>query len=384
MPADREELGSVIRRALPDAVAFAGGPIEGALGELFPAEAAAVETAVAKRRDEFTAGRTYARRALAELGAGPVAIPVGERRAPVWPAGIVGSISHCKGYGTAVAARARDFAGIGIDVELDEPVSAAVAAHVCSEAELRERARLEPRIAMDLAKLLFSIKESVYKAYFPLALTFLDFSDVAVDLQPDDATFAAHLTKDHLPAAAGTRVFSGRYARAAGIVAAWTIIPPATIISTIPFDRGMALRKAASADRAFVERVYFDTQRHIIEALFGWRGDDVERSKFAESYDMTGSAIILVEGEEAGWFTVQRLPDHIHLDAIYLREEWQRQGIGSRIIRGLIREAADARVPLRLSTAKINEARRLYERLGFEAVREDDFKVYMETGAGKS
>ncbi len=227
MTTDRDELGRAVRRELPAAVAFAGGPIADALDELFAAERAAVASAVAKRRDEFTAGRTYARRALAALGTAPAAIPVGERRAPVWPAGIVGSISHCKGYAAAAVARARDVAGIGIDVELDEPITPAVAARVCSADELRERARLEPLIAMDLAKLLFSIKESVYKAYFPLTATFLDFSDVEVEIEPADSAFAARLTKEHLPAAAGTRVFSGRYVRAAGIIAAWTIIPPA-------------------------------------------------------------------------------------------------------------------------------------------------------------
>ncbi len=127
-----------------------------------------------------------------------------------------------------------------------------------------------------------------------------------------------------------------------------------------------------------MERVYFATHRHIIEALFGRRGDDVEHRKFEESYDEESSAIIVVEGEDIGWLTVRRQPDQIDLDAIYLRVESQRRGIGTRIIRGLIREAAAARVPLRLGAAKINEARRLYERLGFRTIREDEFKVYME------
>lgn len=116
-------------------------------------------------------------------------------------------------------------------------------------------------------------------------------------------------------------------------------------------------------------------------ALFGWRGDDIERLKFEESYDEANSAVILVEREDVDWFTVQHLPDHIHLDSIYLTDAWQRQGMGTRIIRGLIREATAARVPLRLITAKMNEARRLYERLGFTAVREDDFKIYLAPGA---
>ncbi len=148
--------------------------------------------------------------------------------------------------------------------------------------------------------------------------------------------------------------------------------------SEIPPDPQIVFRKADAGDRSFVEQVYFTTQRHIIEALFGWRGEDVERRKFAESYDVENSSIIVVEGEDVGWLTVRRRPDQIELDAIYLCDAWQRRGIGTRIIRGLIHEAAAGRVPLRLSTAKINDARRLYERLGFQATREDDFKIYME------
>ncbi len=148
--------------------------------------------------------------------------------------------------------------------------------------------------------------------------------------------------------------------------------------SEIPPEPGIAFRKAVPGDRPFVERVYFATHRHIIEALFGRRGDDVEHRKFEEFYNEESSAIIVVEGEDIGWLTVRREADQIELDSIYLRGESQRQGIGTRIIRDLIREAAAARVPLRLSAAKINEARRLYERLGFRTTREDDLKVYME------
>ncbi len=227
MTTDRDELGLAVRRDLPARIALSGGPTETALGELFPEEAAAVERVVPKRRDEFVAGRTNARRALAALGVAPVAIPIGPRRAPVWPPGIAASISHCKGYCIAIAARTRDFAGVGIDVELDEPISEGVAARICFGGELADRAALERRLGMDLPKLLFSVKESVYKAYFPLAETFLDFSDVTVALDPRDDAFVARLTSDEPPSAAGARVFRGRFVRAAGIVASWTVIPPA-------------------------------------------------------------------------------------------------------------------------------------------------------------
>ena len=101
----------------------------------------------------------------------------------------------------------------------------------------------------------------------------------------------------------------------------------------------ISLRPALPADRSFVEAVYFETQRWIIERLFGWRGDDIEAGKFADSYN------------EADSFEISST-----------------------------KAVADG-IPLRLSTAKINPARRLYERLGFAIVREDEYKVYMRRRA---
>jgi ribosomal protein S18 acetylase RimI-like enzyme len=139
----------------------------------------------------------------------------------------------------------------------------------------------------------------------------------------------------------------------------------------------IGLRTATSADRDFVEGVYFKTQRWIIEALFGWRGDDLERANFAETYDEAHTQIITVDGSGAGWITVQRTGD-IHLDSIYLTPERQRKGIGTALIRDLIVEATTSGTVLKLSTAAINPARRLYERLGFVVVSEGPYKVAME------
>jgi ribosomal protein S18 acetylase RimI-like enzyme len=139
----------------------------------------------------------------------------------------------------------------------------------------------------------------------------------------------------------------------------------------------IALRAAQNEDREFIERVYFETQRWITEALFGRRGDDFERAKFAESYDANNTRVIVVAGADAGWLTVQR-STAIHLESIYLTPGKQRIGIGTALIRGLIEEARAAGKTLKLSTAKINPARNLYERLGFVVVSEDEYKVYMK------
>ena len=139
----------------------------------------------------------------------------------------------------------------------------------------------------------------------------------------------------------------------------------------------ISLRSATNDDRAFVEGVYFETQRWLIEALFGWRGDEVEQAKFSESYDAEHTSIVVLAGEDIGWLTV-RQGEYVEVEAIYLKADQQRKGIGTELLERLIQEAEAGHVSLNLSTAKINPARRLYERLGFAVVREDEFKVYLE------
>lgn len=139
----------------------------------------------------------------------------------------------------------------------------------------------------------------------------------------------------------------------------------------------VTLRPATASDREFVESVYFETQRWIIERLFGWRGDDMEHRKFEEGYVEERSEIIAVDGVDIGWLSVDREDTSIELEAIYLLRVAQNQGVGTTLIQAVVEEARAKRVPLTISTAKINPARSLYERLGFVVTAESEFKVFM-------
>ncbi len=116
----------------------------------------------------------------------------------------------------------------------------------------------------------------------------------------------------------------------------------------------------------------------MIEKLVGWRGDDVERQHFHESFTLSGTSIISADGNDIGWMTVGRHADHIYLNEITIVAPWQGKGIGTILISELIEEARDRAVAVRLSTAKINPARRLYERLGFHIIGDHSFKFEME------
>lgn len=162
-------------------------------GPLHPDEEPAVAKAVATRRAEFTTARRCARDALTALGAPVGAVPVGEKRSPVWPAGVVGSITHTAGFRGAAVAWSTDLRSVGIDAEQHGPLPDGVLEAVSAAGERDVLARLaaeHPGVHWD--RVLFSAKESVYKTWFPLTGRWLGFEEAF--LTPGaDGTFHAQL-----------------------------------------------------------------------------------------------------------------------------------------------------------------------------------------------
>ena len=173
--------------------AFADVPGE----PVFPGEEDLVATAVAGRRREFVTARRCAREALERLGYRPAPIRPGPGRAPQWPPGAIGSITHCAGYRAAAVARRSGLAAIGIDAEPHEPLPDGVAATVVGPAEVAVLAglsRTDPAVRWD--RLLFSAKESIYKAWYPLCGRWLGFDDVRLEIDPAGRTFTGHVLVD--------------------------------------------------------------------------------------------------------------------------------------------------------------------------------------------
>ncbi|MFF3645100.1 4'-phosphopantetheinyl transferase [Streptomyces sp. NPDC002564] len=188
---------------------------------LFPEEAAVVANAVAKRRDEFTTVRHCARTALARIGVPPAPILPGQRGAPGWPDGVVGSMTHCAGYRAAVVARAGEVTSVGIDAEPGEPLrDPDVLNLVADETERAALAALGARHrATPWDRLLFSAKESVYKTWFPLTGRWLGFEDARVELDPAGTFTARLLVEGPVVAGAELKEFSGRWIVRNGIAA---------------------------------------------------------------------------------------------------------------------------------------------------------------------
>ncbi len=183
---------------------------------LLPEEAALVAKAIDKRRREFAAVRHCARSALRRIGVAPTALLSGPQREPLWPPGVVGSMTHTDGVCAAAVARAERFVSLGIDVEPDAPVSDDLQARICTLDELggAERLGLERGVGV---RMIFCIKEAFYKCQFPISGQFLGFFDVRVRLEPE--RFAAELCVAAGPLARGT-VIEGRWQRVGGLLAA--------------------------------------------------------------------------------------------------------------------------------------------------------------------
>jgi 4'-phosphopantetheinyl transferase EntD len=214
----------VLEHLVPSSVACAETTGDHLDIDLFDAEREALGRAVEKRRREFITGRACARLALRRLGAPVVAIPSGPRGEPLWPPGVVGSITHCRGYRACAVARSDAVTALGIDAEPNEPLPDGIAEDVLHGRERELAARWTAPV--DLPRLVFSAKEAVYKAWFPLTGRWLGFEDVEVSVDPAGGGFRARLLVAGL-VVAGVPVteLAGRWTLQDGIICTAVVVP---------------------------------------------------------------------------------------------------------------------------------------------------------------
>jgi len=179
---------------LPPQVLLVGTHGDAPESSAWPQELAVIDGLPAPRRAEYVTVRDCARQALAGLGLPPIPILNGDRGAPAWPTGIVGSMTHCRGYRVAAVARTSDVTVLGIDAEPAEALPAGIGRRVTSDAEwsrIEVLTREDANVPWD--RVLFCVKESVYKAWYPTTRVGLDFLSVDISLQQDGRGHIAFL-----------------------------------------------------------------------------------------------------------------------------------------------------------------------------------------------
>jgi len=176
-----------------------------AIPELYPVEEELIAGASDRRRREFAEARACAREALQRLGVRAGPIPATSDGAPVWPEGVVGSITHKGGYRAAVVALRSDLAAIGIDAEPDERLPDGLLETIASPAELDQvEALLDRRPGVAWDRLLFCAKEAAVKAAYALGVRVAGPRSVDARLDSGARSLTASLANADGPTFAGT------------------------------------------------------------------------------------------------------------------------------------------------------------------------------------
>jgi len=195
---------SGLLNGLPGFVATSeAGPADSSESSLFADEKLLLgERTVPSRRLEFALGRTAARRALVGLGMEPAPILRGASGEPLWPEGIVGSITHAAGRALAAVARREDSGGIGLDLEHRSRFFPKLGASVAFGQERQRLEGLPPDRGIPATLEIFSAKESIFKAFFPRVGRFFGFEAALIEPGLDGgyvARFVATLDTEYPP-----------------------------------------------------------------------------------------------------------------------------------------------------------------------------------------
>jgi enterobactin synthetase component D len=183
--------------------------------------------AARKRQGDFLAGRFCARAAMKLCAPehADIAVAVGPNREPLWPAGVIGSITHTGDIASAAVARSRDARSIGLDVEriMTDEEASKVRHPIADQDEIAKILDATGWRAGTAITAVFSAKETIFKALYPEVQRYFDFRDAYVDeLDTRAGTFRAHLTTRLTDALQMGHAICGRFALEEKLV--WTAV----------------------------------------------------------------------------------------------------------------------------------------------------------------
>ena len=211
----------MLRKILPDSIITVMATPDMWDTPAYPEELVLVSKAIEKRKKEFYAGRNCAREALRQLGV--IDFPIlSHNRAPIWPQNITGSISHTKGCCGAAVTEKRNFRSIGIDIEKSDPLEGNIIDHILTK---KEKNHYSSQSLGQIAKLIFSIKESFYKAHHPLGQQFLSFEDAFVELDFSQSSYVATLLCPPPKTLPEIKSISGKFAEDKNFIYTTALIP---------------------------------------------------------------------------------------------------------------------------------------------------------------
>ena len=168
----------------PDHISFCLLPIHSTSNQkLHPAEENYFsQLSSVSRKEHYRSGRICAGEVLSKLGTlGQPVLRDPQTREPLWPEGISGAITHSGNWAAAAAGKTSDVSGIGIDLEdLERQVDSRISRHVCIPEEQKWLQECGEDFLEKNLKIIFSAKESIFKAFFPYTRTYLHFHDARI------------------------------------------------------------------------------------------------------------------------------------------------------------------------------------------------------------
>lgn len=187
-------LVATIRPLLDARIQMDGGAISDDHHPFNDTEWQQVARANHKRQREFVCGRHHAHRLLDTLGFADSIIGRDDRGCPLWPAGIVGSISHTSDFCIAMLARAEQFQSVGVDLEESGRLKPSLWPRLFSQAEIADLGSIaDPLEQIRRAAIMFSAKEAFYKCDYPVNQRSYDFMDLRVSIDQQSRRLTLHL-----------------------------------------------------------------------------------------------------------------------------------------------------------------------------------------------
>lgn len=186
----------MIQQLFPDSIVCLEGNPNTIQGQMYPEEKAAVDGAVAWRIREFQAGRLLARDALSQLGIKDYPLLNDGNRVPIWPKGVVGSITHTREYCAVAVSTSPSIKGLGVDAEIISRLKMDLWEKICTPNEIHDLDSLNSDDAQKMATLIFSAKESFYKSQYRLSHMFVGFQDAETAIDTEGRTFTITLRKN--------------------------------------------------------------------------------------------------------------------------------------------------------------------------------------------
>lgn len=208
----------LLKSIVPPAVVVAELLSDGPFHEPYSCEIESLGRVSCGRRRHFEGGRHCSREALDRLGIEHTGVPIGHEGRPVWPQGVVGSITHRQAYSACAVALEDEFYAVGIDAEPNVDLKPATIARVASSAELNQVAALSAaNPEVQWTRLLFSAKEAGAKALAHLHERIPPLHSVVIDFEADGAVFAVG-HPDTGPQARSRGQLEGRWTYSQGMI----------------------------------------------------------------------------------------------------------------------------------------------------------------------